>query len=82
MVFLCNFAAGVSTVNELNAISLGKQHSRSCCLGVVGVEGLGQFLSFNMGLLLIKTATILGAMLLMVTRVDSLSFGIWRKLSR
>ena len=51
-------------------------------LGVVGAGGLGQLLSFNMGLFLMnKTATILGAMLLMVALVDALSFGIRRKLS-
>ena len=51
-------------------------------LGVVGAGGLGQLLSFNMGLFLMnKTATILGAMLLMVACVDALSFGIRRKLS-
>ena len=51
-------------------------------LGVVGAGGLGQLLSFNMGLFLMnKTATILGAMLLMVACVDALSFGIRHKLS-
>lgn len=48
-------------------------------LGVVGAGGLGQMLSFNMGLFLMnKTATILGAMLLMVACVDVLSFA-WRR---
>ena len=52
-------------------------------LGVVGAGGLGQLLSFNMGLFLMnKTATILGAMLLMVALVDALSFGLRRRLSR
>ena len=52
-------------------------------LGVVGAGGLGQLLSFNMGLFLMnKTATILGAMLLMVACVDALSFGLRRRLSR
>ena len=40
-------------------------------LGVVGAGGLGQLLSFHMGLFhMNKTATILGAMLLMVAAVD------------
>ena len=52
-------------------------------LGVVGAGGLGQLLSFNMGLFLMnKTATILGAMLLMVACVDVLSFSLRRWLNR
>jgi phosphonate transport system permease protein len=52
-------------------------------LGVVGAGGLGQMLSFNMGLFLMnKTATILGAMLLMVACVDVLSFTLRRWLNR
>jgi phosphonate transport system permease protein len=52
-------------------------------LGVVGAGGLGQMLSFNMGLFLMnKTATILGAMLLMVACVDVLSFALRRWLNR
>lgn len=52
-------------------------------LGVVGAGGLGQLLSFNMGLFLMnKTATILGAMLLMVACVDALSFSLRRWLNR
>ncbi len=52
-------------------------------LGVVGAGGLGQLLSFNMGLFLMnKTATILGAMLLMVACVDALSFALRRWLNR
>jgi phosphonate transport system permease protein len=52
-------------------------------LGVVGAGGLGQMLSFNMGLFLMhKTATILGAMLLMVACVDTLSFSLRRWLNR
>ena len=52
-------------------------------LGVVGAGGLGQMLSFNMGLFLMnKTETILGAMLLMVACVDALSFGLRRWLNR
>ena len=52
-------------------------------LGVVGAGGLGQLLSFNMGLFLMnKTATILGAMLLMVACVDALSFALRRWMNR
>jgi phosphonate transport system permease protein len=52
-------------------------------LGVVGAGGLGQLLSFHMGLFhMNKTATILGAMLLMVACVDALSFGARRALTR
>jgi phosphonate transport system permease protein len=47
-------------------------------LGVVGAGGLGQLLSFHMGLFHMgKTATILGAMLLLVALVDALSY-LWR----
>jgi len=52
-------------------------------LGVVGAGGLGQLLSFHMGLFQMnKTATILGAMLLMVACVDALSFSLRRWLNR
>jgi phosphonate transport system permease protein len=48
-------------------------------LGVVGAGGLGQLLSFHMGLFhMNKTATILGAMLLLVALVDATSYG-WRR---
>jgi phosphonate transport system permease protein len=48
-------------------------------LGVVGAGGLGQLLSFHMGLFhMNKTCTILGAMLLLVALVDVLSYG-WRR---
>ncbi len=48
-------------------------------LGVVGAGGLGQLLAFHMGLFQMgKTATILGAMLLLVALVDALSYG-WRR---
>lgn len=48
-------------------------------LGVVGAGGLGQLLSFHMGLFHMgKTATILGAMLALVALVDALSYG-WRR---
>ena len=43
-------------------------------LGVVGAGGLGQLLAFHMG----KTATILGAMLLLVALVDALSYAARR----
>ena len=52
-------------------------------LGVVGAGGLGQLLSFHMGLFHMgKTATILGAMLLMVALVDALSLGARRLMTR
>ena len=52
-------------------------------LGVVGAGGLGQLLSFHMGLFHMgKTATILGAMLLLVAAVDALSYGARRWLTR
>ncbi|MCU0968034.1 MAG: phosphonate ABC transporter, permease protein PhnE [Rubrivivax sp.] len=52
-------------------------------LGVVGAGGLGQMLSFHMGLFhMNKTATILGAMLLLVAMVDALSYGARRGLTR
>jgi phosphonate transport system permease protein len=52
-------------------------------LGVVGAGGLGQLLAFHMGLFHMgKTATILGAMLLLVTLVDALSYAVRRGLTR
>jgi phosphonate transport system permease protein len=52
-------------------------------LGVVGAGGLGQMLSFHMGLFHMgKTATILGAMLLGVALVDALSHLMRRWLTR
>ena len=52
-------------------------------LGVVGAGGLGQMLSFHMGLFQMgKTATILGAMLLLVALVDGLSYAARRGLMR
>ena len=52
-------------------------------LGVVGAGGLGQMLSFHMGLFHMgKTATILAAMLLMVALVDLLSFSARKALTR
>jgi len=52
-------------------------------MGVVGAGGLGQLLSFHMGLFhMHKTATLLGAMLLMVACVDALSFALRRVLTR
>ena len=52
-------------------------------LGVVGAGGLGQLLQFHMGLFHMgKTATILGAMLLLVALVDALSYGARRLLTR
>ena len=52
-------------------------------LGVVGAGGLGQLLTFHMGLFQMgKTATILGAMLLLVALVDALSYASRRVLTR
>ena len=52
-------------------------------LGVVGAGGLGQLLAFHMGLFQMgKTATILGAMLLLVALVDALSHVARRWLTR
>ncbi len=52
-------------------------------LGVVGAGGLGQLLAFHMGLFHMgKTATILGAMLLLVALVDALSHLTRRWLTR
>lgn len=52
-------------------------------LGVVGAGGLGQLLAFHMGLFQMnKTATILGAMLMLVALVDALSYFTRGRLSR
>ena len=52
-------------------------------LGVVGAGGLGQMLAFHMGLFhMPKTATILGAMLLLVALVDAASLGARRWMTR
>ena len=52
-------------------------------LGVVGAGGLGQLLAFHMGLFHMgKTATVLGAMLLLVAAVDAISYGVRRWLMR
>jgi phosphonate transport system permease protein len=52
-------------------------------LGVVGAGGLGQLLSFHMGLFHMgKTATILAAMLLLVALVDAASFAARRWMTR
>ena len=52
-------------------------------LGVVGAGGLGQLLAFHMGLFHMgKTATILGAMILLVGLVDALSLGVRRWMTR
>ncbi|MBT9457037.1 MAG: phosphonate ABC transporter, permease protein PhnE [Burkholderiaceae bacterium] len=50
-------------------------------LGVVGAGGLGQLLAFHMGLFQMgKTATVLGAMLLLVALVDGLSYVCRRRM--
>jgi len=51
-------------------------------LGVVGAGGLGQLLAFHMGLFQMgKTATVVGAMLLLVALVDALSYAARRALA-
>ncbi len=52
-------------------------------LGVVGAGGLGQLLSFHMGLFHMgKTATVLAAMLVLVAIVDAMSFAARRLMAR
>ena len=52
-------------------------------LGVVGAGGLGQLLAFHMGLFQMgKTATVLGAMLLLVALVDASSYAARRVMTR
>jgi phosphonate transport system permease protein len=52
-------------------------------LGVVGGGGLGQMLSFHMGLFQMQeTSSILAAMILLVILVDTLSYFARRLLSR
>ena len=52
-------------------------------LGVVGAGGLGQLLAFHMGLFHMgKTATLLGAMIVLVALVDALSWGARRWMTR
>lgn len=52
-------------------------------LGVVGAGGLGQLLAYHMGLFHMgRTATVLGAMLLLVALVDALSYASRRALTR
>lgn len=52
-------------------------------LGVVGAGGLGQMLAYHMGLFQMpKTATVVGAMLLLVALVDGLSYAVRRALTR
>ncbi len=52
-------------------------------LGVVGAGGLGQLLSYHMGLFQMgKTATVLAAMLLLVALVDALSYAARRWMTR
>lgn len=52
-------------------------------LGVVGAGGLGQLLAFHLGLFQMgRTATVLGAMLLLVALVDAFSHAIRRALAR
>ena len=67
----------------MSALELTLLYLLAAVLGVVGAGGLGQLLSFHMGLFhRNKTATILAAMLLMVACVDALSFAARRWLTR
>ena len=67
----------------MNSLELTLLYLLAAVLGVVGAGGLGQLLAFHMGLFQMgKTATILGAMLLMVAVVDGLSHGLRRWLTR
>ena len=68
-------------LQEVGAI--GQAKLRAARVLVVGAGGLGQLLSFHMGLFhMNKTATILAAMLFMVACVDALSFAARRWLTR
>jgi phosphonate transport system permease protein len=52
-------------------------------LGVVGAGGLGQLLAFHMGLFQMnKTATVLGAMIVLVVIVDLISHWLRQKMQR
>lgn len=52
-------------------------------LGVVGAGGLGQLLMYHMSLFHMgKTASVLGAMVLLVVLVDALSYGLRRIMTR
>lgn len=52
-------------------------------LGVVGAGGLGQMLAFHLGLFQMgRTASVVGAMLLLVAAVDAASYGARRLLTR
>ena len=52
-------------------------------LGVVGAGGLGQLLAFHMGLFHMgRTATVVGAMLVLVALVDAISYAARRALTR
>jgi phosphonate transport system permease protein len=52
-------------------------------LGVVGAGGLGQMLAFHLGLFQMgRTASVVGAMLLLVALVDAASYGARRLLTR
>lgn len=52
-------------------------------MGVVGAGGLGQLLAFHLGLFQMgKTATVIGAMLVLVAVVDAASYAIRRAMTR
>ncbi len=52
-------------------------------MGVVGAGGLGQMLAFHMGLFQMgKTASVIGAMLVLVALVDAASYAVRRAMTR
>ncbi len=82
----CLYATLPQILPQLLSYSLYRWENNiraAAVLGVVGAGGLGQLLSFHMGLFhMAKTATILGGMLLLVGVVDALSYAARRGLTR
>lgn len=80
------FATLPQIIPQLMSYSLYRWENNiraAAILGVVGAGGLGQLLSFHMGLFQMgKTATVLAAMLLLVAIVDSLSYHLRRRMTR
>ena len=67
----------------MSALELTLLYLLAAVLGVVGGGGLGQMLSFHMGLFQMQeTSSILAAMILLVILVDTLSYFARRLLSR
>ena len=85
--FLQNLAKGASqTLPQMLSYTLYRWENNiraAAVLGIVGAGGLGQLLAFHMGLFQMgKTATILGAMLLLVALVDAASYAARRWMTR